>query len=73
LPIIVFGCVEAAASLFGVCGHVRRLRMSGGYLGYVWSLIEAKAAHAAIMEAAAVYEVVLEATSALWSLTMDIL
>jgi hypothetical protein len=52
--------LEAAASIFGGCGN---LNMSGEYLGYVWShvwshvwsLIEAKVA---IIEAAAVYEVV---------------
>jgi hypothetical protein len=54
--------LDAAASIFGGCGHLRRLRMSGEYLGYVWSLIEAKADN---MEAAAVYEVVLEAATAL--------
>jgi cation transport ATPase len=74
MVIIVFSCLEAAASLFRGCrgfgGHVRRLMMSGEYLGYVWSLIEAKAAHADIMEATSVYEVVLGAAAALLSLTM---
>jgi hypothetical protein len=54
---------EAATSM-------RFQRLSGKYLGYVWNLIEAKAARADIMEAAAVYEVVLEAAAALWSLTI---
>jgi hypothetical protein len=54
--------LDAAASILGGCGHLGSLRMSGEYLGYVWSLIEAKAD---IMEAAAVFEVVLEVITAL--------
>jgi hypothetical protein len=46
--------------------------MSGEYFGYVRNLIENAATHLENIEAKAVSEVVLEATDALWGLTMDL-
>jgi hypothetical protein len=41
--------LEAAASLLESADTLGPFMMSGKYLGYVWNLIEAKAAHADII------------------------